>query len=90
LEEKRNDAGGRSVAIGFVLIHVSPSRESEVFNKLLKIPEVIEIHSLFGKYDIIAKIEAKNYEHLGEIVIQKIRKIDGILYTSTLTGLKFR
>ena len=77
------------MAIGFVLIHVSTSRESEVFNKLSKLPEVIELHSLFGEYDLIAKIEAKDYESIGEIVIHKIRTIDGILYTSTLTGLKF-
>ena len=77
------------MAIGFVFMRVSPLHESEVFNKLSKIPEVIELHSLFGEYDIIAKIEAKDYEHLGEIVIHKIRTIDGILYTSTLTGLKF-
>jgi len=76
------------VAIGFVLIHVSTSRESEVFNKLSKLAEVIELHSLFGEYDLIAKIEAKDYESIGEIVIHKIRTIDGILYTSTLTGLK--
>ena len=77
------------MAIGFVLIHVSTKCESEVLNKLSKIPEIIELHSLFGQYDIIAKIEAKDYENIGEIVIHKIRTIDGILYTSTLTGLKF-
>jgi len=76
------------VAIGFVLIHVSTLYESEVFNKLSKIPEIIELHSLFGEYDIIAKIEAKDYDSIGEILIYKIRTIDGILYTSTLTGLK--
>jgi DNA-binding Lrp family transcriptional regulator len=77
------------VVIGFVLIHVSTLRESEVFNKLSKIPEVIEVHPLFGEYDIIAKIEAKDYDGIGEIVIHKIRTLDGILFTSTLTGLKF-
>jgi DNA-binding Lrp family transcriptional regulator len=77
------------VAIGFVLIHVSTLRESEVFNKLSKLPEVIEVHPLLGEYDLIAKIEAKDYENIGEIVIHKIRTIDGILFTSTLTGLKF-
>jgi DNA-binding Lrp family transcriptional regulator len=79
----------KKVTIGFVLIHVSPKHESQIFNKLSTIPEVIELHSLFGKYDIIAKIEARDYQHLGEIVIQKIRTIDGILYTSTLRGIKF-
>jgi DNA-binding Lrp family transcriptional regulator len=77
------------VAIGFVLIHVSTLHEFEVFNKLSKIPEVIELHSLFGEYDLIAKIEAEDYDSLGQIIIHKIRTIDGILYTSTLTGLKF-
>jgi DNA-binding Lrp family transcriptional regulator len=76
------------VEIAFVLIHVSTLRESEVFNKLSKIPEVIEVHPLFGEYDIIAKVEAKDYDSIGEIVIHKIRTIDGILFTSTLTGLR--
>ena len=71
------------MVICFVLIHVSPLRESEVLNKLSKISEVIELHSLFGKYDIIAKIEAKDYESIGEIVIHKIKTIDGITDTKT-------
>jgi DNA-binding Lrp family transcriptional regulator len=78
------------MVVGFVLIHVSTLREYEVFDKLSKLPEVTEVHTLFGKYDIIVKIEARDYERLGEIVIKKIRPIEGILYTSTLTGLKFR
>jgi DNA-binding Lrp family transcriptional regulator len=76
------------VVVGFVLLHIAPLHEYEVFNKLSKIPEIIELHSLFGKYDIIAKIEAKDFESIGEIVIHKIRTIDGILYTSTLTGIR--
>ena len=77
------------MAIGFVLMHVSPLHEYEVFNKLSKLHEIIEVHPLFGEYDLIAKIEAKDYESIGEIVVHKIRTIDGILYTSTLAGLKF-
>ena len=75
--------------IGFVLIHVSTKRESDVFNKLSKIPEVVEVYPLFGDYDIIAKIEAEDYDSVGEIVIHKIRTINGITFTSTLTRLKF-
>ena len=75
--------------IGFVLIHVSTKRESDVFNKLSKIPEVVEVYPLFGDYDIIAKIKAEDYDSVGEIVIHKIRTINGITFTSTLTRLKF-
>jgi DNA-binding Lrp family transcriptional regulator len=77
------------VAIGFVLMHVSPLHESEVFNKLSKLHEVIEVHPLLGEYDLIAKILAEDYESIGEIVIHKIKTINGITDTKTLTGLKF-
>jgi DNA-binding Lrp family transcriptional regulator len=76
------------VVVGFVLMHVSPLHEYEVFNKLSKMPEVIEIHPLFGEYDLIAKVEAKDYESIGEIIIQKIKIIEGITDTKTLTGIR--
>ncbi len=76
------------MAIGFVLMHVSPLHENDVFNKLSKLNEVIELHPLFGEYDLIAKIEAKDYESIGEIVKHKIKTIDGITDTKTLTGIK--
>jgi DNA-binding Lrp family transcriptional regulator len=74
--------------IGFVLIHVATKRESEVFKKLSNIPEVIEAYPLFGDYDILAKIEVEDYDRIGEIVIHKIRTINGITFTSTLTRIK--
>ena len=76
------------MVIGFVLMHVSPLHEYEVFNTLSKVPEVIELHPLFGEYDLIAKIEAKDYESIGEIIIQKIKIIEGITDTKTLTGIR--
>ena len=76
------------MAIGFVLMHVSPLHEYEVFNKLSKLHEIIEVHPLFGEYDLIAKIEAKDYESIGEIIIHKIKTIEGITDTRTLTGIK--
>ena len=74
--------------IGFVLMHVSPLHEYKVFNKLLKLHEVIEVHPLFGEYDLIAKIEAEDYESIGQIIIHKIRTIEGITDTTTLTRIK--
>ena len=74
------------MVIGFVLMHVSPLHESEVFNKLSKLSEVIELHPILGEYDLIAKIESKDFESIGKIVINKIRTIEGIVDTKTLTG----
>jgi hypothetical protein len=44
---------------------------------------------LFGEYDLLAKIEGDDFENLGVIVVNKIRSIEGILDTKTLTGTKF-
>jgi DNA-binding Lrp family transcriptional regulator len=77
------------MAIGFVLISAAPAREHEVYNKLSKVKEIIELHPLFGEYDIIAKIEAEDFEKLGKIIVEKIRSINGVIDTKTLTGTKF-
>ncbi|MCJ2534176.1 MAG: Lrp/AsnC ligand binding domain-containing protein [Candidatus Thermoplasmatota archaeon] len=78
------------MAIGFVLINAAPAREHDVYNKLSKVPEIIELHPLFGEYDLIAKIEADDFENLGVVVVNKIRSIDGVIDTKTLTGTKFK
>jgi len=58
-------------------------------NELKAIPEIKELIPLFGEYDIIAKIEAKDYDGIGKVVIQHIRSIDGVIDTKTLTAVDF-
>jgi DNA-binding Lrp family transcriptional regulator len=77
------------MSIGFILIKAAPSLEHEVYNKLSKIQEIIDLQPLFGEYDLIAKIEAEDFEKLGEIVINNIRSLQGVIDTKTLTGTKF-
>jgi len=77
------------MAVGFVLIKAAPAHEHIVYNRLSKIKEIIELHPLFGEYDLIAKIEADNFEKLGNIVVNKIRSIEGVIDTKTLAGTKF-
>jgi DNA-binding Lrp family transcriptional regulator len=77
------------MAIGFVLISAAPAREHEVYNRLSKVPEIVELHPLFGEYDLIAKIEADDFETLGNLVVNNIRSIEGVIDTKTLTGTRF-
>lgn len=73
----------------FVLIKTKSGKECEVYNELMKVPEVIEYHQLFGEYDLIAKIEAEDLEKVGHIIIEKIRNIKNIIDTKTLLGLNW-
>lgn len=77
------------MAIGFVLISTAPAKEHEVYNQLLKVKQIVELHPLFGEYDLIAKIETEDFNKLGQIVVDKIRTIKGVIDTKTLTGIKF-
>jgi len=86
----RDSNGEIPMAIGFVLLHVPTAYENEVFNTLSKLPEVLEVHPVSGEYDIVAKIQAKDYETIAEIIKQKIKTIPGVTDTKTLTGKNLR
>jgi len=77
------------MVLGFVLIGTVPSKEHDVYIKLTKVKEIIELYPLIGEYDLIAKIEAENYDGLSHIVFDKIRSVPGIIDTKTLTGMVF-
>jgi len=81
--------GGGNMVIGYVLISTAPTKEHDVYDALLDVNEIVELHPLFGEYDLIAKIEVKDYDSLGTIVIDRIRSIPGIVDSKTLTGIKF-
>jgi DNA-binding Lrp family transcriptional regulator len=76
------------MAIGYILINTAPAHEHEVYTKLSKVQEIVEVHPLFGEFDLIAKIEAEDFEKLGELVVEKIRSIKGVIDTKTLTGVQ--
>lgn len=77
------------MALGFVLIKVSPKREKEVYDTLSSINEVEELYPLFGEYDLITKLVVNDFEQLSDVIVNKIRSIEGVLETKTLTGAKF-
>lgn len=73
------------MAVGFVLISSEPKMERQVYETLLQIQEIVELYPLFGEYDLIAKVESPDYNAIGEVVVAKIRTIDGVRATKTLT-----
>lgn len=76
------------MATGFALLSISPLHEKTVYEHLTSIPEVVEVHPLFGEYDILVKIQAKDIDTIGDIVINKIRSTKGVVDTKTLIGTK--
>ncbi|MEM2900837.1 MAG: Lrp/AsnC ligand binding domain-containing protein [Thermoplasmata archaeon] len=78
------------MSVAFVMVKTEASQEKKVHAALQKINEIKELHPLFGEYDLIAKVEAKNYDAMGAIIVEKIRTIPGVLDTKTLVGIKLK
>ena len=77
------------MALAFVLISIAPGEELRVFKKLSNLLEINEIYPLFGEYDFLVKLEAEDFEKIGNIIVNKIRIIRGVTATKTLSETKF-
>lgn len=77
------------MTIGFVLIKAAPGFEHKVYNKLLKISEIVKLYPLLGEHDFIAKVEVDSYDKISSVAVKKIRSIEGVIKTKTLMGPKF-
>ena len=69
---------------GFALISTAPNKERHVLDSLRGMGFVKESHLLAGEYDIISKIESREIHDIGSVVVNKIRRIDGVIHTKTL------
>ena len=73
------------MAEAYVLVNCDLGAEEEIISGLKQIEQVKEVHGTFGAYDIIAKVEAESADKLREAITWKIRKMDKIRSTLTLT-----
>ncbi|MFW9992497.1 MAG: Lrp/AsnC ligand binding domain-containing protein [Candidatus Odinarchaeota archaeon] len=68
-----------------LLIRVAPTREKIVAKQLVEdFPEVFDAWAVFGEYDIVAMLEAESIEVMSRLITNHIRKMKGVLKTSTL------
>jgi DNA-binding Lrp family transcriptional regulator len=57
---------------------------ANIIEELKNIPEIVEFYRVQSIYDIIAKVNADSEEKLHEIIIRKVREIEGIKNTLTM------
>ena len=80
---------GDELVIGFILIQTEAHREEEVLEALQKKTQIEEAHALFGEFDLIAKVSARDFNGISSIVLHHIRSVDGVVHTETLPGISF-
>ena len=72
------------MAVGaYMLVNVGAGAEERVVAALKQIPEVKQAHIVTGLHDVVAYIEGGDLNQLRDVIIKKLRKIDGISRTVT-------
>lgn len=71
---------------GYVLVRLVPGFESPAISQISVIPGVKDIIAVFGRWDAIIHVEAKNLTSLSRLVIGQIRGIQGVQATETLVA----
>ena len=66
------------MATAYVLLNTEIGSETQVLKALKRIDGVVEAHSLWGVYDIIANIQAETLDKLKFIITRRIGKISKV------------
>lgn len=70
-------------ASAYILIDIVGDKVSATLDALRKIEGVRSAHSVAGPYDIIAFVESTDVHAVGQMVVGKIRPIEGVHETVT-------
>tara|TARA_Y100000996_G_scaffold191880_1_gene150119 strand:- start:340 stop:582 length:243 start_codon:yes stop_codon:yes gene_type:complete len=72
----------------FVLINCELGSEEQIISELKTLPDVQNVQGTFGAYDIIAEVSSESVDKIRETITWKIRKIEKIRSTLTLTKVE--
>jgi uncharacterized protein with GYD domain len=72
---------------GCVLIRTEHGKFAEVTERIKGFKEVKQIFPVHGRYDVVADLEADDFESLGSIVL-KVNRMAGVVFTETAIEIK--
>jgi DNA-binding Lrp family transcriptional regulator len=77
-----------AMATAHVIIKCRSGLEDRVIEHLEKINEIKSVHRTIGEFDVLAKVEATDYESLRKIIRWKIFTADYIESVTTLMCMR--
>jgi DNA-binding Lrp family transcriptional regulator len=72
--------------LAYILLNCMPTLEKNIIGDLNKIPEVIEVNGIMGKYDIIVKVTGNLPDEI-DAAVRKIRSVNGVTSSYTMTAI---
>jgi DNA-binding Lrp family transcriptional regulator len=71
--------------IAYVLVKSKIGHEMDVMNDILKIDGIKEVMGTYGVYDIFVKVQVSTRKEIEQVITNKIRKINNVISTTTLS-----
>jgi len=75
----------------FILVSFSSSAkktQEALAQEIARIPNVSEVHIISGEWDFIVKARAKSVEELGDLVVNRLRLLEGVEKTISCFSFK--
>jgi DNA-binding Lrp family transcriptional regulator len=71
------------VVTAYILIQTEVGKAAQVARGVAVLKGVQQAEDVTGPYDVIVRVEARNLDELGKLVVARVQAIDGV--TRTLT-----
>lgn len=72
----------------FVLIQAQRNQITEVAQAMAALPYVHEVYSVTGEWDIVAMLKLPQYEALGTVMTEHVRRVEGIVRSQTMLAFR--
>ena len=66
-----------------VLVKAEVNRIPEIAAELVQIPEVSEVYSVTGEFDLVAMVRVRSHEELADVIPGRLNKVAGVSHTET-------
>lgn len=71
-----------------VMMNVDRGQVPKTAKQLAEMDEVVDVYSVAGDWDLVAILQAEEYERLAEVVTEKIQTVPTVAQTTTLMAFR--
>jgi Lrp/AsnC family transcriptional regulator, regulator for asnA, asnC and gidA len=74
--------------VAFIGVNVVPGYTAEATKYLTGLNEILELHEMLSRFDLLLKLRVRSLNELRDIVVNKVRKFPRIVEIELMTTLK--
>jgi DNA-binding Lrp family transcriptional regulator len=71
------------VITAIVLVKTDVARIPETAEAIAEIPEVSEVYSVTGQFDLVAMVRVREHDRLDDVITGTLNRVPGVTHTET-------